>query len=83
MEDGVGGRGDVRGAVFATVDLAAPNAVVGGDVLTGNAVDAVGPSGVLNELQACVFVGELDVELFECVLFHGPIVQDYLRVVKG
>ena len=36
---------DVRGAVFATVDLAAPNAVVGGDVLTGNAMDTVGPSG--------------------------------------
>ena len=72
VEDGVGGRGDVRAAVFATVDLAASNAVVGGDVLTGNAVDAVGPSGVLNELQQASSSGNWALNCLSVYFFMAP-----------
>ena len=70
-------------AELATIDLPTSNAVVFGNTLTLDAGDALGPSGVLEELKAGIFVGELGVELFDSVLLHGTIVTGKVRVVKG
>ena len=50
VEDGIGGRGDVRAADLTTIDLAAPNAMVGSDALASEAVDTMRPSGILDKL---------------------------------
>lgn len=71
VEDGVCGWGDMGPAELAAVDLATCDAEVLGDALALDAGDTLGPASVLDEFEAGIFVGELGVELFECVLLHG------------
>ena len=83
VEDGVRRGGDVGAAEFARVDLATFNAVMVGHAVTLSAMNAVGPTGLLDELKARIFVGELLLEVLNRVLFHASILHGSIRVVKG
>ena len=83
VEDGVGSRGDLGATELAAVDLPARDPEVLGDPVALGASDTMGPSSVLEEVQAGVIVGKLLVERFNRVLFYTPIVAEKVRVVKG
>ena len=74
VEDGIGCGGNMSRAELTAIDLPTLDAEVLGDALALGTGYALRPSGVLDELKAGVFIGELGIELFDGVLFHGSIV---------
>ena len=74
VEDGVRRGGYLSPTEFATVDLAARDAVVIGGFSALGAGHTVGPAGCFEEVQANVVIGELGVELLNRVLFHEPMI---------
>ena len=74
VEDSIGCGGYLRATELATIDFPVPDSEVLGDSLTLGASYALGPSGVLEELKAGVFIGELGIELLYGILSHVPIV---------
>ena len=83
VEDGISCGRYVRAAELAAVDLPARDAKVLGDPVALGASDTIGPSSILEEVQAGIVVGELLVKRFDRVLFHEPMVSEKVRAVKG
>jgi hypothetical protein len=83
MKDGVGSWGDVETAEFTRVDLAALNAVMAGYLIALGAMNAVRPTGLLDEFKARIFVWELSLEVLYRVLFHANSLAGKVRDVKG
>ena len=73
VEDSIGCGGYLGATELATIDLPVPDSEVFGDPLTLGASYALGPSGVLEELKAGVFVGKLGIELLDGILSHVPM----------
>ena len=83
MKDGVGSWGDVETAEFTRVDLAALNAVMTSYLIAFGAMNAVRPTGLLDEFKARIFVWELSLEVLSRVLFHANSLAGKVRDVKG
>ena len=83
VEDGIGSWGDVDPTEFARVDLAALNAVMTSYLIAFGAMNAVRPTGLLDEFKARIFVWELSLEVLYRVLFHATMISGNVRDVKG
>ena len=70
-KDGIGSWGDVDTTEFARVDLAALNAVMASYLIALGAMNAVRPTGLLDEFKARILIGELSLEVLYRVLFHA------------
>ena len=83
VEDGIGSWGDVDTTEFARVDLAALNAVMASYLTALGAMNAVRPTGLLDEFKARIFVWELSLEVLYRVFFHATMISGNVRDVKG